>query len=207
MYLLIYIMENENFILVSMNDDKSKDLADVLGNKTCKNIINYLVEIESASAKDISDELKIGMSVVDYNIKKLLKSGLVEKKKDFFWSKKGKKIVMYKVTNKSVVISAKKNVSSKLKSLIPAFMLVSTSTFGVYVYEKIQGTQTLVQKSMDIATPSLANRFYEAGASDGIAEIMTEGIVQHTGNLLWIWFLGGALLTLIIFSILNWKKL
>jgi predicted transcriptional regulator len=197
-------MENENFVLVSIDDDKSKDLADVLANKTCKKIINFILEKDGASAKDISDALNIGMSGVDYNLKKLLKSGLVEKKKDFFWSKKGKKIVMYNVSNKSIVISPKKDISSKIKSLIPAILLVSSSTFAVYVYEKINGAQNVVQKTMDIATPSLANSVYGTGSSNEMARIVGQGISQTH---LWIWFLSGAVLAFIIFSILNWKKL
>jgi DNA-binding transcriptional ArsR family regulator len=187
---------------MSMDDEKLKDLAEVLGNKTCKKIIDFLVGVKSASAKDISDELKIGMSGVDYNMKKLLKSGIVEKEKDFFWSKKGKKILMYKVSNKSVVISPKKEISSKFKSLIPAVMLVSVSTFAVYVFEKIKNSGKALAGN-EMATPTL---FKESIAQDSARIVSTEFAGNVFGNF-WIWFLCGAVLTLIIFSILNWKKL
>ncbi|MEN7981855.1 MAG: helix-turn-helix domain-containing protein [Nanoarchaeota archaeon] len=201
-------MEDNNFILMSLEDEKSKDLADVLGNKTCKKIINYLAEIKSASAKDISDELEIGMSGVDYNIKKLLKSGLVEKKKDFFWSKKGKKIVMYKVSNKSVIISPKNSeISSKLKSLLPVVLLTGVSTFGVYVFEKIKGTPAMIQKGVSTDAPSIRDGIYESMVNNEIAGVVSQEIVSNAGGNLWIWFLSGAVLTLIIFTIVNWKKI
>ena len=74
-------MTNEKFIMVSMDDPISKKLAEVLGNDSCKKIINYLAEKNEASAKDISDALNMPLNTVDYNLKKLLESGFVEKKK------------------------------------------------------------------------------------------------------------------------------
>ncbi|MCW8965614.1 MAG: hypothetical protein OQK82_02860, partial [Candidatus Pacearchaeota archaeon] len=139
--------------------------------------------------------------------KKLLKSGLVEKEKEFFWSKKGKKIIMYKVSNKSVIISPKKEINSKLKSLIPAVLLTGASTFAIYTYEKIKGAQNLVERGIDITTPSLANKFYEVGISKEVAQTVTLDAIKNTSTPLWFWFLLGALITIIIFSILNWKKL
>ena len=91
-------MVNDKFVLVSMNDDRTKKIADVLGNKTCKKIIDYLADHEEMSAKDLSDGLKIPLNTLDYNMKKLLDSELVKKTKNFFWSKKGKKIVMYELS-------------------------------------------------------------------------------------------------------------
>lgn len=200
-------MENNNFVMVSLGDERSIDLANVLGNKTCKRIINFLAQVKSASAKDISDELGIGMSNLDYNLKNLVKSGLIEKKKDFFWSKKGKKIVMYGLSNKSVIISPKNSeVSSKLRSLFPAVLLMGVSTFAVYVFEKIKGTQRIIEDGIEMATPSVSNSFYEYGASNGLAKIASQEIANST-SYLWPWFLGGAVLTFIVFSILNWRKI
>lgn len=198
-------MSDDNFVMVSLEDGVSRNLSDVLGNKTCKKIIKFLLKKDSASAKDIFEELGISMSLIDYDIKKLLKAGLVEKDKEFFWSEKGKKIVMYKVSNKSIVISPRKEIGSKLKSLIPAVLLASASTFAVYAYEKINGVGNLVQRSADIVTPSLANSFYEVGASDEMAKMISPEIIPQTH--LWVWFLFGAVLMLVIFSILNWRKL
>lgn len=199
-------MSEDDFILLSLNDEISKDLANVLNNKICKKIISFLTENKSASAKDIADGINIGLNLVDYNVKKLLKSRLVEKDKKFFWSKKGKKIVLYKVSNKSVVISPKNEISSKLKNLIPAALLIGASTFAVYVYEKIRDTKVLVQEGMDAMAPSLANKIYEEGASGEIARVVTEEIVKSPSSPIWPWFLFGAILTLTLFSILNWKR-
>jgi len=122
-------MTDEKFMLVSLEDAKIKSLAEVLGNKTCKKIIDYLADNEEASQKDLSLALDIPMNTMEYNMKKLLLSGLVQKRKNFFWSKKGKKIVMYELSNKSIVISPKKRVGEKFKSLVPTFILTGVLTF------------------------------------------------------------------------------
>ena len=86
-------MSEDRFMLVSLEDSKSKAISEVLGSKTCKKIIGYLSEKKEASQKDLSTALSIPMNTLDYNIKKLLDSGFLQKRKNFFWSKKGKKIV------------------------------------------------------------------------------------------------------------------
>ena len=50
-------MANDKFIMFGIDDSRSKDVAEVLANKTCKKIIDYLSETKEASEKDISDAL------------------------------------------------------------------------------------------------------------------------------------------------------
>ena len=85
-------MSKDKFILMGMDDKRSKKIAEVLGNKTSKKILDYLTDIKEASEKDISDSLNMPINTIEYNLKKLLEAGLVEKTKNFFWSKRGKKI-------------------------------------------------------------------------------------------------------------------
>jgi DNA-binding transcriptional ArsR family regulator len=217
-------MSDDKFIMISMEDSKTKSLAEVLGSKTCKKIIDYLAENNEASQKDLSVALKIPMNTMDYNMKKLLSSGLVQKRKNFFWSKKGKKIVMYELSNKSIVISPKKSFGEKMKTLVPGFMLTAVGTFAVWVYDKIrrfspdigtrsvmdEGGQIVMEKAVDFAVPSVANSLYGAGASEGIKDVVithaSDSIISSP-NPVWMWFLAGALLILFVYSIINWRKL
>ena len=131
-------MDENHFMLISLEDSKSKAISEVLGSKTCKKIISYLSEKKEASQQDLSKALDIPMNTLDYNIKKLLESGFIQKRKNFFWSKKGKKIILYELSNKSIVISPKKSSQQKLKSIAPAFILTLAGTFAVWTYEKIK---------------------------------------------------------------------
>src|SRR3989338_11196653 len=98
---------SDKFIMMGLDDERSKKMAEVMGIPTCKKILDYLADTNEASQKDISGALNIPMTTLDYNIKKLLDVGLIEKTKNFFWSAKGKKIPMYKLARKHIVISPK----------------------------------------------------------------------------------------------------
>ena len=114
----------KKYLLISFEDKRVKKLAEIMGNKTCKKIIDYLAERKEISEKDISDALKIPINTVEYNLKKLLEVELIEKTKNFFWSKKGRKIDLYKLSNKSIIISPKsKSINSKIKSILPVALI------------------------------------------------------------------------------------
>lgn len=141
---------------MNLNDERSKHVAEILANKTCKKIIDYLAETKEASEKDVSDALKMPINTVEYNLKKLLKSGLVEKTKNFFWSKKGKKIPMYKLAKKHIVISpsnSKKPDMSLLKTLIPVIVISAVILMAVLLMfpkeNVIQGNSKLKQFGSD----------------------------------------------------------
>ncbi|MBT4376933.1 helix-turn-helix transcriptional regulator [archaeon] len=197
-------MKDEKFMLISMEDVRAKRLAEVIGNKTCKKIIDYLADNGEASVKDVSDALSIPINTAEYNVKKLLGAELIQKRKNFFWSKKGKKIVMYELSNKSIVIAPRgADISSKLKALIPVFIVAGVGTFASYVWGAIrQGGRELAVKSSEMvydSAPVMAE-FVQAGS-----ETITTSTWSLAGNH-W-WFLGGALLVTLIFSVLNWRKL
>ena len=198
-------MNEENFILVSLEDSKSKEISEVLGSSTCKKIISYLSENKEASQKDLSDNLKIPMNTLDYNIKKLFSTGFIQKRKNFFWSKKGKKIVMYELSNKSIVISPKKTSGEKLKSIIPAFILTAAGTFAVWTYEKLS---TLSYMGNRVAMGAGANNLMDKVTTEIATSTPSASynFLQST-PLLWGWFLAGAIFVLTIFTIVNWRKL
>ncbi len=91
----------EKFIMVNLEDKKAKELANVIGNDTSRKILDFLSN-KNATETEISKELNLAASTVNYNMKHLLKSGLVETK-DFFWSDKGNKVNVYKISNKRFI--------------------------------------------------------------------------------------------------------
>jgi predicted transcriptional regulator len=202
-------MNEEHFILISLEDSKSKIIADVLNNKTCKKIISYLTQTKEASEKDLSDALKLPINTIEYNIKKLVEAGFVQKKQNFFWSKKGKKILMYELTNKFIVLSPKKSVSNKIKSIIPAFLFSVVGSFSIWVYEKINNSKlpnTLVNQITRDNSPVLLSK------SESIMTQTTSLINSTSSNWvynphLWLYFFIGSLIAIIIISVLNWRKL
>jgi DNA-binding transcriptional ArsR family regulator len=193
-------MAKENkFILISMEDDRAKKIAEVLGNKTSKKIIDVLAESSELSEKDISDKIGLPINTVEYNLKKLVSCEIVEKTKIFFWSKKGKKIPTYKLSNKSIVISPRSSkISSKLKSLLPAFLVSMVGAFLVKIF-------TL---ESNLTADSSEQVFFATQVSEELI------ITSSKGNMLsfyqaepWVWFLSGSILIIAIFAAFNWRKL
>ncbi len=186
----------DKFLLIELGDERSKKISQVLGNKTCKKIINLLSETKEASEKDISDNLKIPMNTVEYNLKKLLEAGLIEKTKNFFWSKKGKKIDMYKISNKSIVISPKsKKISRELKSILPALVLSGVGALVIRQY-------FMFKEHVTKATDNVMFSATQAG-SEMVSKIPEGTLLTMQVSDFWLWFFGGAIFALLVISILK----
>ncbi|MDE1848879.1 MAG: helix-turn-helix transcriptional regulator, partial [Nanoarchaeota archaeon] len=186
------------------DSDRAKSIAEVLGSKTCRKIINYLAENKAASEKDLSDKLKSPINTIEYNLKKLLSSGFVQKKKSFFWSAKGKKIPLYELSNKSIIISHKKSSSTgeKIKSITPAVILVAAGTFAVWAYEGVSLSLNSAnpERLMYGTNPATPVSSGAAQASSAISNFIN----QYPA---WEWFLLGGLIAIFIFAVINWRKL
>jgi DNA-binding transcriptional ArsR family regulator len=179
--------------MVSMDDERAGKIAEVLGNKTCKKIIDLLSEKE-ASEKEIADKLKIPMNTAEYNLKKLLHSGLIEKTKKFFWSAKGKKIVMYKLSNKSIVISPKGKINSEIKTILPVAIVSGVLALIVRQLTKTNITREVMDKGL--SAPAVAE--LASGAQTGVFTLAQIPI--------WIWFWLGTVIALVIFAVINWRS-
>ena len=196
----------KKYLLLSLDDDKAKHLADVLGNASCKKIIDLLAEKDELSETDIANELKVPMNTIEYNLKKLLKAELIEKSKKFFWSKKGKKIDTYTLSNKSIIISPKsQRVSSKLKTILPVAIISGIG--AIIIRQYFLATQT-IRLAGDQALKTFAESAPIASANDAAQITIEQGNFFFTQpHTAWVWFLSGALLAILIFTILNWRKI
>lgn len=131
-------MMDDKFIISSLHDEKSKEIAEIIANKTARKILDYLTE-KDASETDISKELNLPLSTVHYNTQKLLKTKLIEVK-DYFWSEKGNKINIYRVARKLIVIAPKyARGYDTLKSIIPAILI--SAIFLIALFTIIYNTR------------------------------------------------------------------
>ncbi len=117
---------DDKFILFGLGDENSKDIAEIMKSKTAKKIIDFLADRKETSEKEISDGLGIPLNTTEYNLNKLVKTGLVKKSDKVFWSEKGKRIDQYRMANKHIIISPEKKPSlSYLKSILPFFAIIA----------------------------------------------------------------------------------
>ena len=157
--------KDEKYILVNLEDESSKKLAESISNKTARKILDYLSNKEEAGAEEIAKELKLPLSKVDYNIKNLKASNLVEAK-HFNWSSRGKRIILYRLAKKLIIIAPKSAIlKEELKKIIPLILGIGViSIFVEYLTKsglKLAAVQESAKLSQDsevlfAAAPSLA---------------------------------------------------
>jgi DNA-binding transcriptional ArsR family regulator len=174
-------------LVINLEDERAKALSGVLNNKVCKKIIELLSQ-EDLSEKDISKRLDVPINTLEYNIKKLVQSGLVEKSKSFFWSVKGRKIVLYKLSNKKIVISQKTPIVSSIVSLLSGGILL-----GLMRYFLNSRTQSIPENAVLAISKS----------SDIKTGLGSSAISNFTSYFIWV--CAGMFLALIFFHI--FKKL
>jgi len=180
---------NNKYILISLEDSKARKVADILGNRTSKRVLDFLAETKEASVSDIANALDMPLNTIGYNVQKLVDVGLAEKSKNYFWSVKGKKIDMYRASNKSIIISPKSRIASGLKSVLPVALI--SGLFALLIRNFYSGARFA-------ATKHLAEEVLPT------AEQMPVVAVQPIFASAWVWFLGGVLFALVIYLTLNW---
>lgn len=181
---------NKKYLLLSLDDSRMKNIAEILGNKTSNKMIDFLSELKEASEKDISDGLKIPLNTVGYNLKKMIQAGIVEETRNFFWSAKGKKIKMYKFANKSILISPKqKKISSDVKQILPVALLSGIAAAGIKYY---------------FADNQIANS-QDAGVALYAMQKTTEvgNNFISSSQYYWLWFLAGTFFSIALFIIVK----
>ena len=203
----------EKYIVFNLEDEKSRKLGEAISNPNCKKVINLLAEQE-LTASEISKKLSIPLNALDYNLKKLIDSGIIEKGKHF-WSVKGKKIPSYRVVNKVIVIQPKKtsnsNVYSKLKGLVPVVlaMVILTLVIGFQANQQaLYSSDVSFEKSLQApATAPTGNDSLETTPSASSLTFDSTGQESQPFFQPWVWFALGALLAMVIVIGINWRKL
>ncbi len=201
--------------MIDLEDPRSAVIAAVLGNSSAKKILSVLAE-GGKSVSEVSEALGMALNTVDYNVKKLVQAGLVEPVQRVFWSLKGKRIVLYKISNKRIVISAR----SMIRGVLPTVFITMLLAVGIKVF-----VGSGEQKIIEYAAPdggAVASKLVEGGverAVDSAASVAVrvaqpagEGVVSSVYSALsnapnsWAWFLIGGLSALVIFLLWNWRR-
>jgi predicted transcriptional regulator len=182
----------EKYILFSMEDERLKDLSEALSNHSCKKIINLLSEKELTET-DIARELNVPLNTIDYNIKKLVSTGLIEKT-SHFWSIRGKKMPVYRLSNKKIIISPKKSIS--IRSLLISIIGTGLISWIMREYSlRKSSKEIIVQETLLKSQDSI---FSATAIEEGGREIISN-VTQIGFFAPWQWFLFGAWLGIIIF--------
>lgn len=139
-------MASKNFLLVSLEESKAKQLAQIVSNDMCRKILDHLSTKDGhATEMEISRDLAIPISTVHYNLKQLLQSGIV-KADEFHYSKKGREVMHYSLANKYIIIAPTaadtEGLASKLRKILPVVFVVAAAGAMIQLYGPIKSSAT-----------------------------------------------------------------
>ncbi len=193
----------KNFLLVSLEEDKAKKLAQVISNDTCRKILDYLAKKE-ATETELAEQLNIPISTVHYNLKQLSESGLVTAE-EFHYSKKGREINHYSLANKYIIIAPKsgEGIPSKLKTLLPVTLIIAGTAFAMQIFSKTFSAQYGgVSEVSKASAEEIAKAPLSYQAAPQLAQQAPAAASQQLSFI--PWFVGGAVFSLIVYLLCDW---
>ncbi len=205
-------MAEESYLLVNLRDEESKQLAQVISNDTSRRILDFLAEGE-ATETDIASALNLPLSTVHYNLQHLHHSKLVQVD-EYHYSKKGKEINHYKLSNKFIIIAPTgiDNVKEKLKTFLPITLIAGIAAGIIHIANKgIFAAKSASFSMAETAAPpglmkadaaDMANEALEAAAAPTFPSIPP---AVHPQISIALWFLFGAVFVILMF--LLWEFL
>lgn len=183
----------ENVLVVTLGESETKELASVLSNQTSKKILNALSQ-KAYTESDLAKTLKIPLSTVHYNVQQLVKAKLVQSE-EYSYSKKGREIQHYKLTNKYIVIAPTPSfdILERLKTVLPVFIVAALSAGFIH----LRSAGVAVQESARVIMDTEATR----------ATVQTTSAEPNYA----LWFFGisvGAIILYVLFDYLKvaWNK-
>ena len=202
-------MANKNFLLLSLEDSKTKKIANVVSNESCKKILDHLAKKE-ATESELAEKLQIPISTVHYNLQQLMETGLINTE-EFHYSKKGKEVLHYKLANKYIIISPKSTygLKERLKGILPVALLAAGMAGVIQIVSKyfsrdvLAGDRFMVAKTAEVERAVAEEAVMEAAPQ--AAPISAEKIYLIPENIA-LWFLVGALFALVVYFVWNWTR-
>lgn len=186
------VMAKDKFLLINLNEDKTKKISEIISSNTSRKILDYLAEKEDTEQK-IAKELELPISTVHYHLQKLVEGGLVVVD-EFHYSKKGREVNHYKLANKYIIITPKpvSGLKQKLKGILPvAGIVLGISAVIKLVNLLTKKTQPVFASRMDAIAESAP-----AMAKAGVAQELP--VISSQPDLA-LWFLIGGLASLLIY--------
>ena len=206
-------MVKKNFLLLSLDDDKTKAIANTVANSKCKRILDFLANMDGTET-EISEKLNIPISTVHYNLKQLVEGRLVEIESSSY-SKKGKQIKHYTLANKYIIIAPKgadkQSFLDAVKNILPILGFGILGTFFVSYITKFSdilgsGSNFLESETMLMSAKSAVPEVAYMSRDVMYDEVAPNSAIMSTSIFdtfytfqPWEWFLFGF--TFAIFSI------
>jgi len=211
-------MADKKFLMFSLEDKETKKIANIVGNDSCRKILDYL-SAQEATASELSEKLSIPLPTVTYNMQLLVDAGLVSAD-EFHYSKKGKEVLHYKLANKYIIITPKavSGIKDKLRKILPlTFISAGAAGFVQLVHQYItQGKGAAVASGTELAT-MMYDESQEAAARSVADTSMMKAqplametmqapsaiVIEYFPLDIAFWFFAGALFGLVVYVVIS----
>ena len=204
-------MPNKNFLLLSLEDDKTRKIANVVSNESCKKILDFLADNEGTET-EIANKLNIPLSTVHYNLQQLVDTKLIAAE-EYHYSPKGKQVLHYKLANKYIIIAPKNitGIKQKLRNILPVGLITLGAAALLQIFsssiskssENLMIAKSAVMDESAISMPLAAQK--SADVAEMAAPIVAEKVYLLPENIA-LWFLIGALFALGIYLLWGWIR-
>ncbi len=184
-------MGKDNYVLVSLDEPISKELAQALSNETSRAIMKLMAGKENATETEIAEALELPLSTVHYNIQNLVKAGLV-KKDEFHYSERGKEVIHYALTNKTIVIAPNKKDKTAVKRLLPTLAVVGVAALLIEFLRA-----KLVPRAEPLMAAAPETKSFELLAGQPAVNQPFYASVSF-------WFVIGAIVALVVYCLISW---
>jgi len=195
-------MKEEKFLMVSLEENKSKKLALAISSDTARKLLDRLTN-GPATESALADELGIPISTVHYNLRNLIDSGLI-KADEFHYSDKGKEVNHYSLANKFIIIAPKmvQGMSLRLRRAIPVLLV------------GILGSGILYFVNRPVFSPSIPLMTKVADAGNVLSEgasapaafspvVSTFSLLSHSA---YLWFFVGIIIAVLANLLIDWLR-
>jgi len=195
-------MTKEKFLLVSLSENKAKQLSQTIANKTCRKILDYLTDKESTES-ELAEKLDIPISTIHYNLKQLQKAGLIVTE-EYHYSEKGKEVNHYKLANKYIIIAPKSTygIKEKLKSMLPVVLIIAAGTAFIQYLSKNTAKFSGVQETAPKIAEQTAIETMRTTADQAPAIADKISLFSNIA----MWFFIGAAVSLIVYLLVDWIR-
>lgn len=132
------------FETISVDDERAKELAQILINDKALSILKLLQE-ESLSASEVADRLNLPLSTVVYHLDKMSRVGLIEiagKK----YGKRLREVKLYRASPKPILLMpARTSFKKRILRTIEKIQIISLSIAGFIAYGVYRVVNSLVK--------------------------------------------------------------
>ena len=199
-------MKKSNFLLVDLNEPKTKKLAETITSDTSRKILNYLTEKDDTEAI-IAKTLGIPISTVHYHLQKLQEAGLVTAK-EFHYSRKGREVNHYKLANKYIIIAPRNvfGLKEKLRGILPVVGIMLGISAVIKLLQNYT-SRTVFATKVVVANAEIAMESTALKAAPTLAQEAPIAVQQPD---IAFWFFIGSVVTMAIYLLIlvikHWIK-